>query len=248
MAYPQKIHENDYSRNKALIAQAQKGDPAAMEKLIELNMGLIKSIVPRFLDRGIEYEDLMQIGAIGMIKAIRSFSEEYSTVFSTYAVPLIIGEIKRYLRDDGIIKVSRSIKRLSMHVGKTKERFMREHNREPLLSELSELCGASEEEIVMAMEASYPLHSLSETVGDDDSMTLEGTLPSDVSEIDNLCDRLALKEAIGKLAEGERKIIYYRYFKDFSQQQTAEVLGLSQVKISREEKKIFTKLRQQFLG
>lgn len=191
----------DYSKNAGLIDAAQKGDRAAMDELVRGNMGLVRSIVPRFADRGAEYDDLMQIGTIGMIKAIRSYSAEYQTVFSTYAVPLIIGEIRRYLRDDGIIKVGRNTKRLSTHAMKQKEKYIARYGREPKLSELAELCECTSEELVTALEAASPMHSLSEAVGDDESMTLEGVIPCKDDEISNLCDLLSLREAVKTLEE-----------------------------------------------
>lgn len=234
----------DFSKNAELIKAAQSGDKAAMEELINANMGLVRSIVPRFADRGVEYDDLVQIGAVGMIKAVKSYRAEFNTVFSTYAVPLIIGEIRRFLRDDGIIKVSRVTKRTAQNAMKQREKFMAEHGYEPKISELAGLCECSEEELVEALESSYPMHSLSESVGDDDSVTLEGTIPAEGDGIGELCELLSLREAVKQLDPVERRIIYLRYFRDYSQQQTADALGLSQVKISRSEKKIYEKLRE----
>ncbi len=234
----------DYSKNAELIEKAQKGDKTAMEELINANMGLIRSIVPRFADRGVEYEDLVQIGAVGMIKAVKSYEASYGTVFSTYAVPLIIGEIRRFLRDDGIIKVSRTVKRTAQNAMRQKEKFVSEHGYEPRISELAKLCDTTEEELTEALESAYPMHSLSETVGDEENVTLEGAVPSDDDGINDLCETLSLREAVKKLDEFERKIIYMRYFRDYSQQRTADALGISQVKVSRAEKKIYEKLRQ----
>ncbi len=236
-----------FEQNGELISRAQSGDKAAMERLVELNMGLVKSIVPRFMDRGTEYEDLLQIGTMGMIKAIRSYDPSYNTVFSTYAVPLIIGEIRRFLRDDGLIKISRNTKRLAVCAMREKEKFIQKNGREPSISELCELCECTDDELITALEASVPVRSLSEPVGDDESMTLEGILPEQNDVIESLCDSLALKEALGKLEERQRKIIFFRYFKNMSQQQCADKLGLTQVKISREEKKIFEKLRKELI-
>ncbi len=214
-------------------------------------MGLVRSIAARFAgriaDRGLEFEDLIQIGCVGMVKAIRSWDESYGTVFSTYAVPLIIGEIKRFLRDDGPIKVSRSTKRRNAEILKKREEFTREAGREPSVDELAALCGLSCEDLVFALEAGAPIHSLSAPVGDDDA-ELEDLLEAGPSDIDALTDRLALRQAIAHLPPSQRKIITLRYFCDLSQQQTADRLGLSQVKISREEKKIFEKLRAMLGG
>lgn len=233
----------DYSKNAELISKAQKGDRAAMDELICGNMGLVRSIVPRFADRGVEYDDLMQIGVIGMIKAVKSYTPEFGTVFSTYAVPLIIGEIRRFLRDDGIIKVSRSTKRTAQDAMRKREKYIAENGVEPKISELAAICGCGEEELVEALGSSYPMHSLSEAVCDDDTVTLEGTITADKDEIGELCEQLALRDAVKQLEPLEQKIIFLRYFRDYSQQQTADALGLSQVKVSRSEKKIYEKLR-----
>ncbi len=240
-------HTHPFSQNAELISKAQGGDKEAMAQAVELNMGLVKSIVPRFADRGTEYEDLLQIGTMGMIKAIRSFDSSYNTVFSTYAVPLIIGEIRRFLRDDGLIKVSRNTKRLAVSAMKEKEKFIQKNNREPSICELCELCECTHEELITSLESAVPPRSLSEPVGDDEGLTLEGILPEQNDVIDSLCDSLALKEALSKLEVRQRKIIFLRYFKNMSQQQCAEQLGLTQVKISREEKKIFEKLRAELI-
>lgn len=234
----------DFSKNAELIKAAQNGDKAAMDELVSANMGLIRSIVPRFADRGVEYEDLVQIGAIGMIKAVKSYEPSFGTVFSTYAVPLIIGEIRRFLRDDGIIKISRTTKRIAQNAMKQKEKFAAEHGREPHISELAAVCGVSEDELTDALESAYPMHSLSEPFGDDDGVTLEGAVPSSDDGISDLCETLSLRDAVKKLDPTEQKIIYLRYFRDRSQQQTADALGLTQVKVSRTEKRIYEKLKE----
>lgn len=237
----------DFSKNSELIARAQSGDSEAMERVVELNMGLVKSIIPRFADRGVEYEDLLQIGSLGMIKAVKSYSEEFGCVFSTYAVPLIIGEIRRYLRDDGMIKVSRSVKRLGVHAMKQREIYIKEKGREPKIEELAEICQSTSEDLVFALEACYPHHSLSEPTGEGDGACLENIIPDKNDGIENLCDKISLKDAIRKLSDTERQIIRLRYYCDLSQQKTAQVLGLSQVKVSRYEKKIFEKLKAELL-
>ncbi len=235
------IQKND---NLSLIQDAQNGDRNAMEALILQNMGLVKTVARRFIGRGAEYEDLIQIGTMGMLKAAKSFDISYGTVFSTYAVPLIIGEIRRFLRDDGMIKVSRDIRKKGMLIMKAKEDYINEHQQEPKLSELAALCHMTAEEIVYALDAVSPVCSLQETVGNgEDSATLEQITPADESEIEKMTDKLALAEAIGKLDERSRKIIELRFYRDLSQQQTAELLGITQVKVSREEKKIFAFLR-----
>ncbi len=240
------MEKTDSEDNLSLIAKAQSGDRAAMDQLISQNMGLVKNIARRFIGRNTEYEDLVQIGTIGMLKAARSFDAGFGTVFSTYAVPLIIGEIRRFLRDDGIIKVSRDIRKKGTAIMKAKEEFIGTHQREPKLSELSEICGMPAEDIVYALDAVCPVYSLQETVGgEEDGTTLENLTPSSENEIENMTDKLALSEAIAKLDERSRQIVILRFYKDLSQQQTAEILGITQVKVSREEKKIFEFLRRE---
>lgn len=240
------MEKTDSEDNLTLIAKAQNGDRAAMEQLISQNMGLVKNIARRFTGRNTEYEDLVQIGTIGMLKAAKSFDISFGTVFSTYAVPLIIGEIRRFLRDDGMIKVSRDVRKKGTAIMKAKEEFIRTHQREPKISELSELCGMSSEDIVYALDAVCPVYSLQETIGgEEDGTTLESLTPASENEIENMTDKLALSEAIAKLDERSRQIVILRFYKDMSQQQTAEILGITQVKVSREEKKIFEFLRQE---
>ena len=234
------------SDNLLLIQAAQNGDRAAMEKLISQNMGLVKTVARRFIGRGVEYEDLVQIGTMGMLKAAKSFDAGFGTVFSTYAVPLIIGEIRRFLRDDGIIKVSRDIRKKGMLIMKAKEEYIKEHQQEPKLSELASLCEMTSEEVVYALDAVSPIYSLQDTVGnDEDGATLEQMTPADENEIEKMTDKLALAEAIAKLDRQSQMIIHLRFYKDLSQQQTAEILGITQVKVSREEKKIFAFLRKE---
>lgn len=245
------MQTSDYTRNNELLRRASEGDEEARVELIKNNMGLVRSIANRFRDRidgsadnhGCDYEDLLQIGTIGMIKAINSFDASFGTTFSTYAVPLIIGEIKRFLRDDGLIKISRTTKKQNAEILRIREQFMKEQGREATLDELSELSGLSREELIFALGSGSPCHSLSDEVGDDGAR-LEDLLPSGDDEIETLTDRLALKEAIAGLKPLQRQIVILRYFRDLSQQQTAELLGLTQVKVSREEKKIFEALRQ----
>ena len=234
------------SDNLHLIQEAQNGSQHAMEQLISQNMGLVKTIARRFIGRNVEYEDLVQIGTMGMLKAAKSFDIHFGTVFSTYAVPLIIGEIRRFLRDDGIIKVSRDLRKKGMLIMKAKEEFIKTHQHEPKLSELAALCDMTSEDVAYALDAVCPVYSLQETVGnDEDSATLEQLTPANENEIESMTDKLALAEAIGKLDEQSRKIISLRFYRDLSQQQTADILGITQVKVSREEKKIFAFLRKE---
>jgi len=239
--------EGKYSDNLKYLHEAQEGNEEAVASLMENNSGLVRGIALRFRGRGAELEDLMQIGSIGMLKAIRSFDITRGTSFSTYAVPLIIGEIRRYLRDDGLIKVGRKQKKIGATLLSVKERYIAQNGREPQLSELAEELGISEEEAVLSLEAIAPVHSISEKLGEEsDSFSLENTLRAE-DLIERRTDRIALQEIIGSLPELWKKIIYYRYFRESSQQFTADMLGLSQVKISREEKKICEHLRRELI-
>lgn len=237
-----------YSGNALLLERAAQGDEHATEELIKLNAGLVRSIALRFRDRGTETEDLIQIGTIGMLRAIRSFDPSRGTVFSTYAVPLIIGEIRRHLRDDGLIKVSRQYKRAAVQLMNLKNRIMMEEGREASLRELAEGCGMSVSEAAVALDSVSPVASLSEKVYGDDGTTLENVIPSEDAEIQRLGDNLALSQAISRMPVLWQKIVLLRYYRDMTQQQTANTLGLSQVKISREEKKIFDFLRRELTG
>ena len=243
---------NSYSSesNRQLIDRAQNGTGAeresATEKLICDNMGLVRHIALKFCGRGCEYEDLVQIGTIGMLKAIRSFDLERGTAFSTYAVPLILGEIRRHLRDDGPIKVGRSIKKLGAELVREQTRIIAETGKEPHLSELAERCGVSPEEAAAALDAISPVASLSDSPGEDgEGLCLYDRIPDGdgLLDIEHARDRIALGQAIRLLPPEWRQIIVLRYFKDLTQQKTAEMLGLTQVKVSREEKKIVEFLR-----
>ena len=239
-----------YSTNQDLLLRAQSEDEAsameATEGLIERNMGLVKSIALRFRGRGTEYEDLVQIGTMGMLKAIRSFDAEKGCVFSTYAVPLITGEIRRHLRDDGMIKVGRAQRKLGMDLRAAEARIMNEEGREAHIEELARTCGVTAEEAAIALEATTPIISLSHNALGDEGCELENYVAdaADLDEMDRLRDRIALSQVIDKLDPTWRKIIILRYYKNMTQSETATLLGLSQVKISREEKKILTHLRQ----
>ena len=234
-----------YAANPELILRAQAEDEAAMEELVMLNMGLVRSLAIRFRDRGTEMEDLIQIGTIGMIKAIRSFDLSRGTTFSTYAVPLIVGEIRRHLRDDGMIKVSRTYRRIGVALMNARNRICTEEGRDPTIGELAELCGVTPEEAAIALDATAPVSSLSETVYCEEGITLEGTIADEDNDIDRLSDKIALDQAISRMQPLWQKIVLLRYYRDLTQQQTADRLGLSQVKVSREEKKIMAFLREQ---
>lgn len=239
------VRDERYLRNRELISLAQRGDEKATEILIVENTALVKSIALKFRDRGTEFEDLMQIGTIGMIKAIRSFDMDRGTAFSTYAVPLIVGEIRRHLRDDGLIRVSRSYKRTGIIIMREKNRIMTEEGRDAGISELADFAGVSVEEAAMAIDAVSPVTSLSDTVFGEDSKTYDAMIPDRESqdELENLNDRIALGQAINKMPSDWKRIVVLRYYRNMTQQQVANLMGLSQVKVSREEKKIMTFLR-----
>ena len=236
-----------YERNQELLRRASEGDSDAEAALVEENLGLVRKVARRFLDRGTEYEDLVQIGTIGMVKAIRSFSQERGTVFSTYAVPLIIGEIRRHLRDEGPIKVSRIYKRQGMMLMCEKNRIAAEEGRDVGIAELAARCGVSVEEAAVSLDAMSPVTSLSDFVYGEDTVTYENVIPDEESEHESerICDKIALTQCIQRLPELWQKIVLMRYFRNMTQQQTANALGLTQVKISREEKKLLAALREE---
>ena len=236
----------NYEINQKLLELATAGDEEATAKLMEINMGLVRSIAIRFRDRGVDTEDLIQIGCIGMLKAIRSFDLGKGTVFSTYAVPLIIGEIRRFIRDDGLIKVSRVYKQQGALVMREREKYLIEYGEDPKIEVLASICGMSVEEAAVAIDATSSVNSLSTSLdGENDNFTLENVISDDKNDIDKKIEHIALSQAIDSLPPLWKQIVVLRYFKDFSQQKTAEILGLTQVKISREEKKIFEILRKQ---
>ncbi|MBQ4091517.1 MAG: sigma-70 family RNA polymerase sigma factor [Clostridia bacterium] len=239
------VYDERKNRNRDLLILAHEGDEAAMEALIIENVALVKSIALKFRDRGCEFEDLMQIGTIGMIKAIKSFQMERGTAFSTYAVPLIVGEIRRHLRDDGLIRVSRGYKRTGIAIMREKNRIMTEEGRDAGIVELAALAGVSVEEAAIATCAVSPVSSLSDNVFGEDSKTLDSVIPDreEADEFENLNDKISLGQAIKKMPPDWQKIVLLRYYRDMTQQEVANMLGLSQVKVSREEKKIMSFLR-----
>lgn len=233
-----------FDKNPHLIALSQGGDECATEELVQYNAGLVTSIASRFLGRGTDMEDLIQIGNIGLLKAIRTFDQKRECAFSTYAVPLIFGEIRRFLRDDGPIKVPRAQKRLGAIIMAEREKAGA-LGEELTVEELARRCGISPEEAAAAMEATMPLCSLSDYLfGGEEGPTVESSLGDD-GEAERNFNRLALSLALDKLPELRRQIILLRYYQDLSQQETADRLGLSQVKVSREEKKILAELAKE---
>jgi len=229
-----------------LIEKAQNGDRLASERLVEYNLGLVRSIVKKFKNRGHETDDLFQLGSIGLVKAINNFDPSFEVKFSTYAVPMIIGEIKRFLRDDGIIKVSRSLRETYQKVHLAKEKLAKELNRDPSLEEISKELRIDKEEIAMALESGYNPEYLYDTIHQDDGspVLLIDKLSNEKIEDTSIIDRITLKEMISKLEPRERQIIMMRYFQDKTQTEIAEKLGISQVQVSRIEKKILSRMRE----
>lgn len=235
-----------------LIAKAQAGDMQARDILIEENLGLVHHIVKRFVGRGYDAEDLFQTGTIGLMKAIDHFDLSFDVKFSTYAVPLIAGEIRRFLRDDGMVKVSRTLKDVNYKLYVAAESFLKENGREATLQELCERSGVSREDAVMAIGASNEVESLSKTVygREGKEILLIDKVAADAAEgqwedheKNRLLDRMLLSQLMEALPEEERKLIYLRYYEDRTQTQIAKELGISQVQVSRLEKKILVRMR-----
>lgn len=247
--------------NLKMIKLAHNGDKEARDLLVNENIGLIWSIVKRFSGRGYEMEDLFQIGCIGILKAIDKFDITFNVQFSTYAVPMITGEIKRFLRDDGIIKVSRSLKENNYKINKAVSELSAKLNREPTIEEIASKLEMSCEEIIMTMEANIEVESIHKTIYQNDgneiflvdkiskdgiSTNIENINISEDVEKDNLINHMLLKEIIENLEPREKELIILRYFKDKTQVEVAKVLGISQVQVSRMEKKILLKMRKDF--
>ncbi len=231
---------------KELIIKSQNGDDQAKEKIVNSNIRLIWSVVQRFLNRGYEADDLFQIGSIGLLKAVDKFDMSFDVRFSTYAVPMIIGEIQRFIRDDGTVKVSRSLKETANKVRKVKDELSKEIGRLPTIKEIADKLGILPEDVILAQEASRSPTSIHETVfeNDGDPITLMDQISDDSQN--KWFDKIALQEAIRNLSERERLIVYLRYFKDQTQSEVAERLGISQVQVSRLEKKILSNIKHQF--
>lgn len=229
------------------IRRAQAGDATAKDQLLQENSGLIWSVVRRFSGRG-EQEDLYQIGAIGLLKCIEKFDFTYDVKFSTYAVPMIMGEIKRFLRDDGTVKVSRSLKELSYRAKKLQEKVLKEENRELTLQEMASILAVEKEELLLALESGREVESLyaAQAGGGDTPLQLIDKL-ADTTENEKMMERLSLMEALEHLDAKERQIITMRYFQDKTQSDVAKCIGISQVQVSRIEKRVLSQLREKLL-
>ena len=227
-----------------LIERAKDGDETAKTALVTENMPLIKTIVKRYGNVHVEYEDLMQLGAMGLIKAVNNFNSAYNVKFSTYAVPMIAGEIKRFIRDDGAVKVSRALKTLSVKMHAYIDEYIQTNGESPSLDKLSEVFGVDKQEIVFAMDSNkYPL-SIYEKFDDESSGSIIDRLPAKGNG-DELIDNILLKKLLAELPEREKTVIKLRYYKDMTQSEVAKVLGVSQVQISRIESKVIGKMRKQ---
>ena len=234
----------------ALITKSQQGDKKARDTVFEENTGLIWSVVKRFQGRGYDKEDLFQIGSIGLLKCIDNFDLERKVKFSTYAVPLIMGEIKRFLRDDGLVKVSRSLKEASYKIKREKEHYEKLYNREPTLKEIAATLDMDESDILMAMESGQDVCSLHQVIyqNEGDEIHLEDKLEQQSDLIEQTVDNIYIQELLQKLNEQERKLIELRYFQNQTQAVIAGIMGISQVQVSRMEKKILEKLRMHSLN
>lgn len=233
----------DFTETASLIVAAQGGDESAKEKLIVHNMPLIKSIAARYRNKMIEYDDLLQLGAMGLVKAINNFDVSFGVRFSTYAVPMIAGEIKRFIRDDGAIKVSRSLKSTSMKIQQITGEYKQEHGDAPSVEYLAEKLGVDPQEVVFAMDSSkYPV-SLYEKFDDENSQCVMDKLTTGENG-DDIINRMILKDFIKTLPGREKTVIVLRYFKDKTQSEIAKILGVSQVQVSRIESKIISEMKK----
>lgn len=235
----------DFEQTLLLIEKAQNNDQEALNILVEENSPLIKSVIKRYRNKGVEYEDLYQIGSMGFLKAIQNFDKNFNVKFSTYAVPMIAGEIKRFLRDNGIIKVSRSVKHLSIQINKFVENYVATHYESPTINQIADEFGISTQDAVFAMESNLQPLSLFSQVGgegDDKQQMLIEKIPAD-EQLDKQMDYFLLLNLIKELPPRDRKIIVLRYFRDKTQREIADILGVSQVQVSRLENKILSQIK-----
>mgnify|MGYP004468184513 CR=1 FL=1 len=230
-----------------LITLAQKGNEQAKEELINNNSPLIKSIIKFYKNKGVEYDDLYQLGSLGFVKAILNFKPEFNVKFSTYAVPMVAGEVKRFLRDDGSIKVSRALKTQYIQINKYINKYKEEHNDSPTISEIAKQFNMEESDVMFALDSSRAVLSLNEQVDDSNlkSRTLIETIGDEDSQ-EKMIDKIVLKSIIKNLSERDKKIIYLRYYLDKTQSEVAKLLKVSQVQVSRLELKILEKIKQRY--
>ncbi len=237
--------QEDYSNNNIDVIEAQAGNKEAMQRLIDRNRGLILSIVKRFQDRGYEIEDLYQVAVMGFIKCIKRFDASFEVQLTTYAVPYILGEIKRYLRDDGPVKISRSIKELAIKALEAKNEYSRKTGEEIKIEELAKLLNTSKEELALAMEAFRPMESIYEPAyeSDDEGISLIDKMSNNVNQEETIANRISIQEAMKNLKDEEKQVIVLRYYKGRTQTEVAKILGITQVQVSRIEKKTLERMR-----
>ena len=239
----------DAEQTNAYIDKAKAGDPDAKEQLLKDNQNLIKSIVRRYLGKGVEYDDLYQLAGMGLLKAINGFDKSYGVRFSTYAVPMIAGEIKRFMRDDGSIKVSRSIKAAAKSINAYVEEYSAEHGVQPTIKDISQKFGMPPSEVVFTMSSSrMPLSLFAQSDYKDEKSQLLLDKLSSNDDQDDMIERMQLRSAIAELPEREKKVIILRYFRDMTQSEVASMLGVSQVQVSRIENKIMADFRKKLTG
>ena len=242
----EKKHLLSHEETLDLIQKVQNGDEEAKALLISSNLGLVRSVIGKFSNIGYERDDLLQLGAIGIIKARYKFDPSYNVKFSTYAVPMILGEIKRYLRDDGMVKVSRSLKQLAIKVKMQGEMLSKKLGRDPTIEELAEAIGVEKEDVVMAIESNFSVEYLQGVIHEEEGSPIcliDKISQKGEAEEDKVVDNILLKEVLGKLDKRERQIIMLRYFEDKTQSEIGELLNISQVQVSRIEKKVLHKLK-----
>ena len=232
-------------RNRTLITLAQQGDKDKLAQLIEENKGLIWSIVKRFQDRGYELEDLYQVAVMGFIKCIKRFDTSFEVQLTTYAVPYILGEVKRYLRDDGPVKISRSIKELAMKALDAKNEYLRKTGEEIKIEELAKLLNTTKEEIALAMEAFRPIESIYGQAheGEEEGNCLLDKIGSDENQEEKIANHVCIQEALKSLKEQEKQVIVLRYYKGKTQTEVAKILGMTQVQVSRIEKRTLERMK-----
>ncbi|MBP3255154.1 MAG: SigB/SigF/SigG family RNA polymerase sigma factor [Clostridia bacterium] len=231
------------------IIEAQKGNQEMMTKLIEENNGLIWSIVKRFKDRGYELEDLYQIGTIGFIKSIKRFDTSFDVKLSTYAVPYILGEIKRFIRDDGSVKISRSIKELAIKIREIQNKYIREKNRDITITEIAQELKVTKEDIAIAMDSMNPIISIYDNSysNDEDGISFIDTLSTKVDEAEQVINKISLNKVIENLEKRDKEIIMLRYYKNKTQMEVARILGISQVQVSRIEKRVLNTMKEKLV-
>ena len=237
-----------YETKREDIIAAQKGDQAKMEEILKSNNGLTWSIVKRFIGRGYEVEDLYQIGCMGFIKAIKRFDASFDVKISTYAVPYILGEIKRFIRDDGLIKVSRSIKELSMKINELQQEYMKREGKEISINLLAEKLKVTKEEIAIAIDSTRIIESINDDSNGNDGPSKIETIETGRDEANMITDKIFLKELINSLNNREKEIIVLRYYKEKTQTEVAKILGITQVQVSRIEKRILSSMRSHLIA